>query len=187
VYNSFDALPVESTVITEGSDRFGPVFLHELADSRPFAHLVYTADVVDSAGFARALLADSRYEPRTSVILEQAPLLTLPDEAPDDTETRVISFEPERIEIEVDTSENAILTLAHPYYPGWQATLDGEDAALLRAYGGFSALEVPAGGHTLTLLYRPLSFVIGAAMSILTWAALAVIGLWEVQHHAGSQ
>lgn len=182
VYSGFDALPVESEIITEGADRFGAVYLHELRNPRPFATLLYRADVVDSDEFARALLADPRYEPRQSVILQQPPALDLPENPPTGGEATVTRFEPERIEISITTPENALLSLAHPHYPGWHATLDDTPIDLLRAYGGFTAVEVPVGTHTLTLVYHPLSFTIGAVFSAVTWALLGLVGLREIVH-----
>ncbi|MEO1665521.1 MAG: YfhO family protein [Chloroflexota bacterium] len=178
VYSGFEELPVESTVITEGSDMFGPVMLHELADPRPFALPLYRVDVVDSDDFARALLADPRYNPRQSVILHTEPTLDLPENGTG--EATVTEFLPERIVIDVTTDENAVLSLAHPHYPGWQATLNGERVDLLRAYGGFSAVEVPAGTHTLELVYRPLTFAVGAVISVIMWIGFALIGLREI-------
>ncbi|MEM6281015.1 MAG: YfhO family protein [Chloroflexota bacterium] len=178
VYSGFEELPVESEIITTGDDMFGPVMLHELADPRPFALPLYQADVVDSDEFARALLADERYTPRESVILHTEPTLDLPENG--DGDATVTEFLPERIVIEVTTDENAILSLAHPHYPGWQATLGGERVDLLRAYGGFSAVEVPAGTHTLELVYRPLTFAVGALITFVTWVGFALIGLREI-------
>lgn len=180
VYSGFEALPVESRILASGADRFGPVNLHELADPRPFAHLIYRADVVDSDAFARALLADPRFSPRASVILHTPPPLDLPDAVPESASAIVTAFAPERFTVQVETPENAILSLAHPDYPGWQAALNGEPAPILRAYGGFSAVAVPEGTHEITFTYRPLSFIIGAIMSAITWAALGLTGLWAI-------
>ncbi len=180
VYSGRDALPVTSEVIATGADRFGGVSLHQLDDPRPFALLVYRADVVDSDAFARALLADPQFDPRASVIVANEPNLNLPEQAPQRGEAVITGFEPEQIEVEISTRENALLSLAHPYYPGWRATLDGDPVDLLRAYGGFTAVEVPAGEHSLTLTYRPLTFIIGAVMSSVTWALLGIFGIIEI-------
>jgi hypothetical protein len=175
VYSGFEELPVDSFVITQGADRWGPVYLHQLANPRPFARLVYRADVVDSDEFARALLADPNYQPRQSIILHQESPITLPDEAPSDGTATITDYSPESFTLDIVTKNNAILSLAHPQYPGWQAILNGEPIDVLRAYGGFSAIAVPAGEHTLRLTYRPLSFRIGAMLSLVTWSGSIVV------------
>lgn len=176
VYSGFEALPVPSRIVTFGGDRFGPVYLHALADPRPFAHLVYRADVVDSDAFARALLADPAYRPRESVILHAPLPLDLPALPPSDATATVTAFAPETFTVAVRTPQNAVLSLAHPHYPGWRATLDGKPVELLRAYGGLSAVAVPAGHHTLTVRYAPLSFQLGVIFSLATWGVLGIIG-----------
>jgi hypothetical protein len=159
VYSDWEQLPAASTIIAQGDDRYGPVNLHQLDDPRPFAHLVYSADVVDSA---------------TAIL--HAPLgLDLPGAAPTSASADVVAFAPEAFTVHVSTPDNAILTLAHPDYPGWQAQVDGAPVPILRAYGGLSAVALPAGDHTVTFTYTPRAFAVGAALSLVTWAALGIL------------
>jgi uncharacterized membrane protein YfhO len=134
---------------------------------------VYDAEVLDSDAFARALLADSDFNLRTTVILNQLPSLALPEQ-PAVGSTQVTAFTPESFTIQISTPENAILTLAHPDYPGWQATLDDQTVQILRTYGGLSAVEIPKGDHTLQFRYDSLSYRVGAILSLLTWLTLVL-------------
>jgi hypothetical protein len=168
VYSGFEVLPVPSTVIAQGADRFGTVYLHELTNPRPLAQWVFRADVVDSDAFARALLADPNYRPREAVILHTPPRQNAYPVQTTAT-TALKNFAPETITITLASDRGGFVTLAHPDYPGWQATLDGETLQLLRAYGGFTAIEAPPGEHTLTLVYRPHSFYTGAVISGVAW------------------
>lgn len=177
VYSDWQSLPVASEIIAAGEDRYGPVNLHRLADPRPFAHLVYAAEILDSDEFARALLRDPNFDPRRTVIVNKPTTLELPDEAPARSAAAITSFAPEHFTIDVATSTNAILTLAHPDYPGWQATLDGTPTHTLRAYGALTAIEVPAGQHQVELVYDPISYKIGAYLSLFTWVGLGILGL----------
>lgn len=175
VFSEREGFSTATTVLSDGTDRDGPIFLHELDDPRSFAHLVYRADVVDSDDFARALLSDPRYAPREAIILQQEPRLALPENPLDVSNIEITLFEPERIEIAIETSENAILSLAMVDYPGWHATLNGDAVELLRAYGALTAVEVPVGQHTLELVFNPLSYRIGLVLSLVTWALLAIL------------
>lgn len=179
-YSERETFTIPTTVIATGTDREGEIYLHRLDDPRPFAHLVYRYDLVDSDEFARALLNDPRYDARNSVILQQTPSLPMPDDRPPDAEARVSAFAPESFTVEIDTPENALLSLAHVDYPGWHATLNAEPTGILRAYGGLSALAVPAGQHTVTLRYTPASYDVGAFLSAATWLILAVIAGWTL-------
>lgn len=68
---------------------------------------------------------------------------------------------------EVDTEDGGWLFLSNAYYPGWQARLDGQQAAIYPANYLFQAVHVPAGSHNIRLLYRPFGFYFGALFSIL--------------------
>ena len=56
------------------------------------------------------------------------------------------------------------------YYPGWEASVDGKPAEILRANSIFRSVFVPAGTHRLEFLFRPRYFAWGAAISLLTLA-----------------
>ncbi len=177
VFSERDRLDIDSTLVNTGTDRDGVVYLHRLEDPRPFAWLVYAAEVVDSDTFAYALLDDPRFDARHTVILNTEPGIALPDSAPDDAQAAITEFLPERMTIEVNTATNAILTLAHADYPGWQATLDDEPTAILRAYGATTAIVIPEGQHTVQLVYDPISYRVGAILSLVTWGALGILGI----------
>jgi len=176
VYSESDSLSVPSTVIAEGNDRDGYVYLHELDDPRPFAHLVYNVGVVDSDDFANALMDDPNFDERVSIALHQEPTLIMPESPVSGTAT-VTLFEPEHITIDITTPENAILSISLPDYNGWNAELNDELVDILRAYGGVSAVEIPAGEHQLRLYFAPMSYTIGALVSLVTWLGLMLLAL----------
>jgi len=176
VFSRADSLPSPSEIIGSENDPQGTLYLHRLTDPRPFALLIYDFDVVDSDAFARALLADPAYNPRDSIILNRAPDIILPNSPAETAEARVTLFAPEHFTVEVNTSENALLSLAQLDYPGWKAAVDGQPANILRAYGAFTALEVPSGQHTITFSYGPISYKLGAVLSLFTWTTVFILG-----------
>ncbi len=182
VYSGQDTLGVPTEIVMQGQDRDGVVYLHKLLNPRPFAHLVYQAEVLDSSEFARELLLlEPRFNAREEVILTKTPTLNLPETPPENGGQAVITrFAPETFTIDVETSENAILSIAHPYYPGWRATLDGEPVEILEAYGALSAIEVPKGEHTIVFVYEPNSYKLGAVISLMTWGILGVLAMMVI-------
>ena len=176
VYSESESLSVPSQVIAAGSDRDGDIHLHRLDNPRPFAHLVYQAAVVDSDEFALALMDDPNFDERTNIVLHQRPKIDLPHQ-PATGKVRVASFEPEQILIDIDAADNAILSLSQPHYPGWQARLNGQATDIIRAYGGLSAIEIPAGQHQLRLQFAPMSYTIGGLWSLVTWLGLGLAAL----------
>jgi len=75
--------------------------------------------------------------------------------------------------LSVDTPADGVLVLSEMYYPGWQATVDGNEATIWRANAGLRALPLTAGQHEVTLVYRPLSFQVGVVLSLISLALLA--------------
>jgi uncharacterized membrane protein YfhO len=177
VFSDWEELPVPSQIITRGTDRFGAVNLHELTTPRPFAHLVYDARIIPDEVWP--VLDDPTLNLRETVVLEGDPGVSLDGSRPPASTAEITAFAPEAMTIAVSTPADGILTLAHPYYPGWQASINGVETTLFRAYGALSAIGVPAGSHTITLRYDPVSYQIGAVVSLLTW--IGIIGLGLVQ------
>ncbi len=176
VYSDWEALNVPGVVLAEGEDAQGAVRLHQLTAPRPFAHLLYEAVVVESDDAARALLADPEFDPRTTAILHKPPGLALDGRsAPPGAGTTVTAYAPENFTIIANTSANAVLSLAHVDYPGWRATINGQEAPLIRAYGGLTALVLPPGEHHIEMRYDPLTYRAGALLSLMTWGGLGLL------------
>lgn len=76
-------------------------------------------------------------------------------------------WKPNRKTIEVTADAPGWLMVSQTWYPGWIARVDGKRTTLLHANYLFVGLEVPAGQHTVELVYRPNSFVFGLLLSIL--------------------
>lgn len=183
VFSDWEELPVPAEVVAEDADPYGPVKLHRLEDPRPFAWLMDDVALVENDEQAYALLADPAFDPRRQIILPASETATLPEALSAEGRAVVMGFAPEAITIELaDNPSPAILSIALPHYPGWQAEVDGEAAPLLRAYGALSAVVVPAGAAQVTLTYRPLTFVVGAVVSLVGWGGLGLVGvvlLWR--------
>jgi len=81
---------------------------------------------------------------------------------------RVLTYENNRIVLEVDTPEVAFLFMSEAYYPGWQAYVDGKREEILRANYVFRAIPLGPGSHRVEVVLEPLSFKIGLSLSLLT-------------------
>lgn len=67
---------------------------------------------------------------------------------------------------QVETETPGILVVPLCYEAGWEATLDGEPVALLRAQRAFLAIEVPAGTHEIQLQYKTPGLLPGIVFSV---------------------
>jgi len=83
---------------------------------------------------------------------------------------------PNAVTIRAESGSGGFLVLADTFYPGWQATCDGTPVEILRANHTFRAITFPPGEHTVMFRYEPLSFRVGAAISLLSLIAV-IMGL----------
>jgi hypothetical protein len=88
---------------------------------------------------------------------------------------RMVSYEPERVELETSSPRDGFAVLADTFRPGWRAEVDGELKPILRAQRTFRAVSVPAGQHRVVFSYRPTSLIVGGLLSAL--GLLTTLGL----------
>ena len=83
------------------------------------------------------------------------------------------SYGAQRISLEVDAKETAVIGTSVVAWPGWKARLDGAPVLPLSYNHAFLGFRVPAGRHRVELRYLPDSVLFGAALSLATLAAAA--------------
>jgi uncharacterized membrane protein YfhO len=89
-------------------------------------------------------------------------------------EAVVTSYQPERVSVEVDVrGSGAYLVLLDAWYPGWEASVDGGAAEILRANGLFRAVRVPEGSHTVEFVYRSSPLIVGGVISLVSLLGIA--------------
>jgi uncharacterized membrane protein YfhO len=99
------------------------------------------------------------------------------------TAATVAKFAPEEIVIEAHAAADGVLVLALPQYPGWYASVDGQPADILRAYGALAAIPLKGGDHLVKLVYNPLSYRVGASLSLFTWAGMGILAVILIVRH----
>ncbi|MDW8317259.1 MAG: YfhO family protein [Anaerolineae bacterium] len=158
----------------------GDVKVYRLADTLPRAYLVFRGQTAQDDEGALAALADPAFDPAQGVVLlgpelAEAGLAEEPSAGTGGGRVEVISSAAERLALRVEADAPGFLVRTESWYPGWQATVDGRPAPLLRANLLFQAVPVPAGSHEVVFEFRPGSLARGAVVSAA--AALAVLAL----------
>jgi hypothetical protein len=132
-----------------------------------------------------AALSDPGFDFRREVLLAGG----LPPRPPGPAsagESRVVSYRPDRVELEVTARRAAVVVLLDSFDPGWRAWVDERPVALLRANVAFRAVAVPPGDHRVEMRYRPRALSVGIAVSALTAVvALAAAALVVRRRPAG--
>jgi hypothetical protein len=80
--------------------------------------------------------------------------------------SEIVSETNHRLLIHVRASQNAFLVLSDTYFPGWKVYVDGNKKKIYRANYAFRALPLEVGKHKVEFVYDPLSFKLGALISV---------------------
>jgi len=83
-------------------------------------------------------------------------------------EAKIVKYDFNRIELDVNTDKEAILWLSEIWYPAWKATVNGNKTKVYRVNYGFRAVTVPAGKSKVVFKFDSTLFNIGAFISLLT-------------------
>jgi hypothetical protein len=101
-----------------------------------------------------------------SVLLEEDPLIKPQKGAI--SQTKIVNYQPNRVEIETEADTSRLLFLSDNYFPGWQAFIDGQPAKIYRADYTLRAVALPQGKHQVLFIYLPNSFALGVKISLIS-------------------
>ncbi|HXA29573.1 MAG TPA: YfhO family protein [Candidatus Angelobacter sp.] len=135
------------------------------------ANVYFDVATAQNEDYAGAMMIQPGYDPRKQAIVEGA---QLPSSSEAPIPATVSSYQDDRAEIQVDTPRTGLLVLADSWFPGWQATLDGQPVAIHPANLALRGVVVPAGHHTVVMSYRPTSWRNGLAGAAIGSVAFAV-------------
>ncbi len=171
------------SLVISGRGRFrlvhsGDVKIYENLDALPRAFMVaQTVSAPDDATALAAMRATSFDLAQTAVLkgsqsnVGQAATRSVP------YETRIVTYEPERVVVETNGAGAGWLVLTDAWYPGWRATVDGQPVEIARADILFRAVPVPAGRHRVEFEFAPASPWVGLGISVVTLTGCA-LALW---------
>lgn len=136
----------------------------------PRVYLAKRVEVPAPSPDWRALVA--RQDFRSGDVDFVEALEPLPSSAAGSGTAEVVSYEPERVVLQVKADAEAVLILADAFDRGWSATLDRQrPLSIMRANGLVRAVVIPAGAHSVEFSYRSLGLIPGLALSL---ASLAI-------------
>lgn len=82
---------------------------------------------------------------------------------------------PNLVSMRVSSDSGGWLVLSDTYFPGWQAQIDRANVDLYPANGLFRAIYVPSGEHHVVFQYRPISFGVGAWLSLFALLLMGIV------------
>ena len=155
----------------------GDVKIYENRSVLPRAYIVHQAKLAETEKQAVDFMRGPDFQIESQIVLidKAASELTTVNQgqsSPSDQMT-ITSYQPERIETQIELETSGWLVLTDTYFPGWQATIDGQPTEILQANINFRAIEVPAGKHQVVFSYEPRSLQQG---QLITVGAMLLVG-----------
>lgn len=141
----------------------------------PRVFLVDRYQVIADRGAMVNEVLNGSTDMRKVVLLEEEPTLEYTTDSTSADSAWIIDYQPESVLIGVETSQNKLLVLTDTWFPAWQVSVDGSPAKLLRSYGAFRAVEIPAGGKQVQFAYHSERYLLGRTVTWLT--ALYLLGI----------
>lgn len=88
----------------------------------------------------------------------------------------LVEHSPKFLRYESESTTNGLAVFSEIYYPGWEVTIDGQPAAMLRSNYILRAVAIPAGSHTIEFAFRPKPYLVGNKVTAASsWIALIVL------------
>ncbi len=148
--------------------QLGTPTLFEYAQALPRAVVLHRWEIIKDADKLLARLADPRFDPHATVLLDTAPSIQPDPEAPASTAVDIVSFKPAHVVLKTTMKSPGILLMTDYRDMGWTATVDGQPATIQTGNYLMRAVVLPSGDHQVVFRYSGQT-----AMWWLTW------GIWS--------
>lgn len=138
-----------------------------LSGAMPRTWFVGEAVVQPDDAAALQTIASPGFVPAAQAVVATSPPFP-PSPGAVDNAAEVTAYAPEAMTIQLRAPVDGLVVVSENFYPGWQATVDGQAVGILRANVTLRGIPVRAGARELKLWYDPLSLKIGAILSGVT-------------------
>ncbi len=146
-------------------------------DVLPKAFFVDSVSTVDSPQQAVDRMKPSAdFNPSTTAIVETEE--TINTSIDTTAQITIEKYKSNEITLNTSSEKEQFLVLSEIYYPaGWEATIDGKPAEIHKTNFVLRGLEVPAGEHTVQLIFEPTSNIWGGRIAWAGHIVLYILGI----------
>lgn len=134
----------------------------------PRAFLVDQYQVVEDNAVIDSLVLYGAQDLREVTYLEDEPEIEIPLDTANADSVWFIEYSPDTVVLGMQVSQSKLLVLTDNWYDAWEVYLDGRPAEVLRAYGSFRAVAVPAGTEAAMFVYKSDRYRLGKLITVLT-------------------
>lgn len=123
--------------------------------------------------------APNQFDFQKTVLLENSDCIKSSTPITPAAKAEITFLDDNQMTVNVKTDTDGFLVTADSYYPGWEVTVDGKSANLLKANYAIRAVKIPAGESTVNFIFAPTRLKWGLAISgvCLFAAALSAFAL----------
>jgi len=92
---------------------------------------------------------------------------------------KLTKYEPNQLEYDVNSKNGGVVVFSEIYYPGWKATVDGQEVGVGRVDYVLRAINVKPGSHKVVLSFFPASVSVTENIAYIAYAILIlVVAVW---------
>jgi hypothetical protein len=153
-----------------GDEEYPPLYYYEQKTPLPRSFVLYDSEVIADPSTAITRLMTEEFPIEAKVVVEQP--LAIANQPLPATPATILSYNPQRIEIEVQASDTGLLVLGDVNYPGWRATVNGQSADVVTANVVWRGVVVPEGISRVVFTFEPQRLQWGFAL-----AGIAMVGM----------
>ena len=149
---------------------------------RPRAFVVHQLHIVADEDAAVAAMTAPAFNQRTTAVKEatagEAVGTAHRGEVNSDDRVKVTTYTAEKVTLSAQLESPGWLILTDTYYPGWQATVNGQPTEIIPVNILFRGIELPAGDNEIIFEFKPDSVRNGALISSIALVALVAALLY---------
>ena len=135
----------------------------------PRAKLFYDYEIIKNDSEIAKRLTGVSFDIRRKIILEKETKVMVNNQnKKDEGKIEWTFYRQGKESIKVSSILPSFLFVAESYYPGWKATVDGQETEIFRADFAFKGVFVPPGEHVVEFTYDPFSYKLGRAISLIS-------------------
>ncbi|MGC9035044.1 MAG: YfhO family protein [Verrucomicrobiia bacterium] len=132
------------------------------------------------------LIFSPEFKPEDVVYLTENFQNTIKNSELSTPKINIIEAKSHKILFKTSAPKQSIITISQSFYPEWEASIDNQKTAILRANYGFQAIFVPEGEHIVKVVYTDRYFRIGLLVSLVSTIFLIILLLpvnmvWKIE------
>src|SRR5262249_35451568 len=162
-------------------DKAAAVFENTSALPRAFLVPQHGIEVLKDMDSQLTALHDPAFDPKKTVIVSSRPSslssLVPPSNAEQVTaqnSMKITRTGVNDLSFHASTNEPAVLVVSQTFYPGWKAIVDGVTTEVFPVDLTLTGIPLQGGAHDVHLVFDPMSFKAGAALTLLSIAILVM-------------